>query len=573
MDECRENARKLLKTTRRNNGPDIYTQDVPTYNVEFEELWSDISGRKDDGDVLENLLVAEACLRDRKAEKPEDDKNISAANSILHWTLGVLPPGEELASSWSDFQLADGEQKTSIISKYREDRLKATVGLRVLLHILPIVLADGTKHAEDILPSLAMFNSSSDPWTTDEAARMTTKLLQEYELKLREEDLFGTIIEDILRKKVKPAFSKTKTPAITPAGRKDIHPIPQPSFDPTLFDTGTKPWKFKEGYIVSILSWIVTRYQNTEYSMIERHFPLLVPAILSFIDDENIAYKAAGCSLLKAVLGPLERAKSDILRRTNLDSVFQDALSHCLLSIPTITPEKESVYLLSLAYPAIFSVIRTRFAFFANYKGGFSKPQPTKPKAEFERDTQLRIESLSRIVRHHIISSYLHTSSPRPTEDTSISSYPHPLLSTLLLKQLAEAVSSLEIEATKYLQDVVPLLSSTLTNPFGLAYIPLLIAAGQCYQSVILNCWPRLSRWRGDILAGICTCWLRLCDDKEDGIFSNKEESDDRVQLRSVLQGLVVLLKAIELEKAADFEIELKTMVDADARLESLLLI
>lgn len=299
---------------------------------------------------------------------------------------------------------------------------------------------------------------------------------------------------------------------------------------------------------------------------------MLVPAILSFIDDENLAYKAAGCSLLKIILGPLEQAKSDILCRTNLDSVFQDALSHCLLSIPTITPEKESVHLLSFAYPAIFSVIRTRFASVIDYQGSFRKPQPMEPKAKFEKDARLRIESLSRIIRHHIISSYLHTSSPRPAEDTSISSYPHPLLSTLLLEQLTEAVSSLGIEATKYLQDVVPLLTSTLTNPFGLAYIPLLIAAGQCYQSVILNCWPRLSRWRGDILAGICTCWLRLCDDKEDGLFSDNGESDDRVHLQSILQSLVVLLKAIEFERVAHFETELKAMVDADNRLKSILL-
>lgn len=305
--------------------------------------------------------------------------------------------------------------------------------------------------------------------------------------------------------------------------------------------------------------------------MIEQHFPLLIPAILSFIDDENIAYKAAGCRLLEVALRPLEQAGSDILRRTNLDSVFQDALSHCLLSIPTITPEKESVYLLSFAYPAIFTVIRTRFSAVTKYQQCPDKPLNTKSKADLEKDSQLRIESLSRLVRHHIISSYLHTSSPRPTEDTSISSYPHPSLSTLLLKQLAEAVTSLEIEAAKYLQDIVPLLSSTLTNPFGLAYVPLLIAASQCYQSVILNCWPRLSRWRGDILAGICTCWLRLCDEKEDGVSSNDEEPNDREHLRSILKRLVILLKAIEFDKVSDFEAELKELVDADDRLETLL--
>ncbi|EZG06677.1 hypothetical protein H106_03815 [Trichophyton rubrum CBS 735.88] len=571
MDKCRETARKFVKQATSNSSLDIYTQAVTTCNVDLEGLWSDISEHKGDNNVLENLLVAEACLRDRNAEKTKDGRNLNAASSLLYWILATLPLREELASAWSEFQLADEEQKNTIISKYREDRLKATIGLRVIALIAPVFLMNEAMHVEDILSSLAMFSSSSDPWTTVEGAQMATDLLQRYEIKLREEGKFGTIIEGMLRRKVKPAFSKTKTPAITSAGRKDMHPIPKPSFDPTLFDTGTKPWKFKEGYIVSVLNWIVQQYQNTDHSMIEQHFPLLIPAILSFIDDENIAYKAAGCHLLEVALRPLEQTGSDILRRTNLDSVFQDALSHCLLSIPTITPEKESVYLLSFAYPAIFTVIRTRFSAVTKYQGYSDKPLSTKSKADLEKDSQLRIESLSRLVRHHIISSYLHTSSPRPTEDTSISSYPHPSLSTLLLKQLAEAVTSLEIEAAKYLQDIVPLLSSTLTNPFGLAYLPLLIASSQCYQSVILNCWPRLSRWRGDILAGICTCWLRLCDEKEDGVSSNDEQPDDRGHLRSILKRLVILLKAIEFDKVFDFEAELKELVDADDRLETLL--
>lgn len=120
------------------------------------------------------------------------------------------------------------------------------------------------KHWEDILSSLAVFSSSSDPWTTNEVAQMATNLLQRYEIKLKEEGRLGNVIEGMLRRKVKPAFSKTKTPAITSAGRKDMHPIPKPSFDPTLFDTGTKPWKFKEGYIVSVIRWIVQQYQVCE---------------------------------------------------------------------------------------------------------------------------------------------------------------------------------------------------------------------------------------------------------------------------------------------------------------------
>lgn len=58
--------------------------------------------------MLENLLVAEACLRDGNAETTKDDRNLNAASSLLSWILAALPPREELASVWSEFQLADG---------------------------------------------------------------------------------------------------------------------------------------------------------------------------------------------------------------------------------------------------------------------------------------------------------------------------------------------------------------------------------------------------------------------------------------------------------------------------------
>ncbi|KAK2877214.1 hypothetical protein FQN49_001338 [Arthroderma sp. PD_2] len=574
MDSYREAARKRLQQARGNNDSNIYIQPKSTPNsIGLEDLWTNISEYRDDESVLENLLVTEASLRDWKAEKQDGDQN--TANTILQWATTVISPSENLAGTWDEFQLADEAQRTSIISKYREQRSKSTVGLRLISHLESIISFEEIETLGDILPVLSIFSSPKDPWTTDEGAQTANALLEKCESNVRhKQDYFSAVIENILRRRVKPAFSKTKTPAITPAGRKNVHPVPQPSFDPTLFDPGSKPWKFKEGYIVSILRWIIHRYRATDYNMIERHFPLLVPPILSFIDDESLAFKAEGCKLLQDLLRPLKEAKSDILRRTNLDSVFQDALSHCLLSIPTVTPEKESVHLLSFAYPAIFSVIRTRFSSVTSRQRGTKGQLPTKEMAELEKDNKLRISNLMHILRHNIISSYLHTSSPRPAEDTSISSYPHPYLSTLLLRQLAEAINELEIEATKYLQDIVPLLTSTLTNPFGVAYVPLLITAAQCYHSVILNCWPRLSRWRGDILAGVCACWLHLCDDEEDGMSFSDEGPPDRVHLRLILQRLVKLLKVVVgTDEVVNIDAELQTLVDSDDRLRKLLIL
>lgn len=296
---------------------------------------------------------------------------------------------------------------------------------------------------------------------------------------------------------------------------------------------------------------------------VESHFPLIVPPILSLIDDENISFKTRGCNLLFTLLVPLREGKSDILRRTNLSSVFEDAITPCLLSLPTITPEDESLQLLGAAYPALLSVLKTRYPRTDSDPSSRSSSS-TKGKSH-EDDRTAYIRSITQILRISIISSFHHISSNTPTASSPIASFPYPRLSTFLLQQLSIICDELRIHVTKYLQDIIPLLYSTLTNPFGTAYIPLLLAATTATRSVILNAHPRVWRWRGEILGGLCTCWLHVLDEEREiaertekdrtrpiadiSPLSRKTDSDSTVsqlaRLKNQLRGCAYLLKVV----------------------------
>ena len=306
--------------------------------------------------------------------------------------------------------------------------------------------------------------------------------------------------------------------------------------------------------------------------MIETQFPLLIPPVLSLIDDDSLAFKARGCQLLSRLLVPLEHTRSDILRRTNLASVFEDALSPCLHSLPTITPEDQSIHLLASAYPALLAVIRTRFPSIPASK---RSTKTSVPRREEEQESGDRLNSLTRVLRRNILPSYHHISSP---VDTSISSYPNPRLSTLLLTQLTPIISELGIHTTKYLQDLIPILLSTLTKPFGTAYLPLLLAATESMRHLVLNGWPRIWRWRGDILDAACGCWLHLCDDEED-IHRNQggEDAAALENLKVALKELVAILKVAVAEntdqdgKHIYIDADYRQLVGGDERLRNLL--
>lgn len=110
--------------------------------------------------------------------------------------------------------------------------------------------------APDVILATASFTSMQDPWSTkdseNEAAMHLSVTLQD--------DKWGSI-EQVLKEKIRPLFTKTKNPAITSEGRKNLHPVPPTRFDGSALDDSTKPWKNTDIYATSVLSWVISQYK------------------------------------------------------------------------------------------------------------------------------------------------------------------------------------------------------------------------------------------------------------------------------------------------------------------------
>lgn len=237
-----------------------------------------------------------------------------------------------------------------------------------------------------------------------------------------------------------------------------------------------------------------------------------------------MAFKTRGCNLLSKFLIPIRECRSDLLRRTNLSSVFDDALTPCLLSIPTITPEDESLQLLGAAYPTLLSVLQTRYR---RYPSDRDKEQSSQD----EENKTAYVSHVASILRNNVIPSFHHVSSTAPSTAaaaSSLASFPYPRLSAFLLKQMVAFTSELGIHTTKYLQELIPPIYSTLTNPFGTGYPPLLLAGIAAARAVILNAHPRIWRFRGELLGAFCDCWVHVRDEEK-----NQAEVEARARART----------------------------------------
>lgn len=345
--------------------------------------------------------------------------------------------------------------------------------------------------------------------------------------------------------------------------------------------------------------------------MIEDQFRFLYPPIETLIEDSSIFYKTRGCDLLAQLLAPIEISRSDILRRSHLGPNLENCLNNCLLSIPTITPEDESLRLLTSAYPALFSLIRIIYPMSHEAPEIGYTPMTASPVYKSKENDEKRQASIKRILTVGIIRSFNHISSPSPAENTFISSYPYPRLSAFLISQLTPAIREMGATSVQYIHNLLPILSDTLTNPFGTSYLPLIVAAVEATRTMILNAWPRISGWRGEILNAIGVCWVNIWDDEREGTlgggkegngYKNGDKKLDRNRDHEYYKEKISLLK-LELQELAlflrcavaatnkdsdsdsdsydnsdsdhsaiDIDAEFKLLADADERLKPLLL-
>lgn len=396
-------------------------------------------------------------------------------------------------------------------------------------------------------------------------------------------ELIDRLTTHVLTLIVRPLFSQTlKTHSqakVTPAGHKQMSTVLRSSGVDDLESISSSnipAWKSTSNeYAVSLLRWAVAAL---DYTRAQRNWALLVPPILTMVDDTAVKCKAQGCSLLQ---GLLEATPPDLLVRTGLVDVFRNAIEICLSYLPTLTPEKESMQILRPAYGAMFALGET-----LQTRSGSSKNP-------ISSQTDVHIAYLNNMLHTQLLPAISHiTSSASASPDASLStlSTAHPELLGLLLEQLTRLLSRLGIDTIAQLVHVIPVLVEILDAPFAAEAAPgMLLSSARAMQQVIACSWPRVWRWRGEVLKGVGAAWLAIVEtEKEEigvGNLANKRAQAKqemmicvemlRRAVRAMVGGSTEQIEtgtrtegwyAEELRKV-DFEGECKMLCEVDKRL------
>lgn len=345
-------------------------------------------------------------------------------------------------------------------------------------------------------------------------------------------ELTSDLIRHFLKLTIRPLFLKAdgnnNSSSVTPQGRKlASKPLPRKL---GISAMETPLWKgAKDAYALDVLRWVVG---SLEKKTVVEVWPLVIPPVLTLVDDWETKYKAVGAEFLGNLLKVVEPA---LLQRTGLGDVFEEALMPCLAYLPPSTPEQEAVQLLRAVYPALIVLERVRFPS-GDSSGKFSVQEVRRQRTKF----------LDKVIRDGAV--------------YGISScHSHPSIVIITCEQLTILLNEMGIDAVRHIKYILPLLTEVLGHPLGKASLLMLQQATEALQALIINCWPRMVEYRGEVLKGLTLCWLGV------------EKDPAAEHLKTTMKETVVLLgEAIKGQH--DLQEDCKVLIEADGRLRGLFL-
>ncbi|KAF5361588.1 hypothetical protein D9757_011557 [Collybiopsis confluens] len=294
------------------------------------------------------------------------------------------------------------------------------------------------------------------------------------------------VMNQLLETDVNPLFRSNPHPSLNlSTGRKLDRPAGGPMGSIDFYES--QAWKAYPG-AANLVFWCLRHIQTNDYG---RLWHLVIPLVMTFLDDYQVPYKLKGVEMVKVLL---EHVPREILKRTGVDGLILNSLNTCLAQLD----DAESPRLIQAAISASLSLTLLT----------------TSP------GTIAQFDQLCGLLGERIIGMiWLYSYDKVGVVQASVESLP-PLL------------SALGLGCSRYLKALIPQLVHPLTPvPFKSTPIRLQLCSLRALDVVIGECSYRMSLWKGTILEAIGRCWVDMVESP-----SSAEDGSTRDELRKHLR-------------------------------------
>ncbi|KAF9076660.1 hypothetical protein BDP27DRAFT_1284592 [Rhodocollybia butyracea] len=334
----------------------------------------------------------------------------------------------------------------------------------------------------DIIAASASFDGE-DSWITPESQDLATEILANFS-----EPSFELMVQ-LLETNINNLFRSSPHPSLNiSTGRKLDRPAGGSMGGIDFYEA--QAWK-KYPQAFNIMFWCLCHIQAYEY---DRLWYLVIPPVMTFLDDYQVSYKLKGVRLVTELL---EHAPREILKRTGVDGLLLTSLNTCLAQLDDL----ESPKLIKATVSASLSVTLLT----------------TTP------GSVVQFNQLCALLGERIIGTIW------------LYSYDKPGVVQASVDALSPLLKALGLGCSRYLKALIPQLVHPLVPvPFKPMSEELQICSLKALTVVIYECSCRMSQWKGTIIDGISRCWVHLADSP----FVDPSRMELQRQLRSACEAL-----------------------------------
>ncbi|GJE84793.1 hypothetical protein PsYK624_008690 [Phanerochaete sordida] len=384
----------------------------------------------------------------------------------------------------AEFSQYDTTEDAKLIVRLEEWREKASSVLVELRERLRERDSLTLTEKAEVVAKAAQFDGEG-AWIVESSRTLAQEILEPY----AEGDV--RLIEVILTRHVKAVFKLNAHPRVSEAtGRSLDRPIGGQDAAQDHYEG--QVWKRHPG-LVNVLDWCIRQMRPAAF---EQLWHLVVPPVMTLLDDYEIKYRLLSLPVVNHLL---DNAPGELLRRTGINGLLITSFKTALTFLRTPqTPQLIRGVILAWLKLAQYGTIP---------------------------ETAERYEQLWGLLGEGLIETvWLYASDEPDTIQATVAALP-------------DIVRALGLGAARYLKPLVAqLVHIVLPAPENAASPALQLAALRALDAVIAACAPRMLRWKGTILDGLCRRWVQLAA-------SGADDPDAR-ELRRALRGTCAALAA-----------------------------
>ncbi|KDR80514.1 hypothetical protein GALMADRAFT_240803 [Galerina marginata CBS 339.88] len=359
-------------------------------------------------------------------------------------------------------QLFNSKNAESLTLKTKGDMISATVPF------LQEHVADG-----DRIDSLA---DEKEPWLGPDSGIIAQEIISSSML-FPSNDL----IAQVLTHNLKPIFKASPHPHLhLETGRKLSRAAGGSMAMQDYYED--QLWKQYPG-VDKVTLWCVRGIQQDAY---EKLWHLVIPPVMTFLDDYEPKYKLRGVTLVQEML---RHVPGDLLKRTGVDGLLRQSLRTCLSNLQS----PETPLLLKNAINASILLILLTTSI-----GPLTKP------------SSARFDDLSSLLGEGIISGIWLYADDKPE------------VVKATFEALPDLLRALGIGSVRFLKALIPQLAHTLIpRPMVMSDRKVEFSAITVLSTLLDVCGPRIELWKETILDAIGRCWVGLIDEENPAIQTN----------------------------------------------------